>query len=564
MRNMIASILAMLVSSLPLFVLAAPAAAQSNFVMQCANDERIARIVLRTDTFEHIHFIGFECRKGGLARIFKMGHETGTRHEIQALSPLTRIWMRRGTCANDSLANMERICALRFEFEDGSASAYVGSALLTGAETVIDLNGEIYGLAGSYRHRQAAAESGFRSLIAVSRKLTAAPDPEYRVADLLAQVQDQMDGVMGYAVVIRNPQGERVGFARGGWAIHPLDPEYSRFARQYDVHTMAAAGSTTKAWATAVAVLRLDMETGGLSLLDMSLKDALPARWGNLLHTRFSDVTVLDVIKHRAGFRHEGPDLIETGGEFPAWYRLRHGERWPGSVNSPFCEGGARPASNTGPSLLPAGSGPPYAHCYSNSAGGLFHYALAPMAHDPGFLALERELEEVPIAEYNRHITPYTARFYQEYVRDRILDPAGAIGSCDMSELIGRRPVALGYAGPGDFSGVVQTPGTLGCASGGWIISMDDLSRVLHAITNTGSILDAGSRAALFNNDDARRVWDIRIGRASTHNGARTDAMASVVIMPDGYVAAMAWSSDRRPAIGGDGVIVRAFDENRR
>lgn len=547
---------------------ARPAAAQSNFVLQCRVDERIARIVLRTDPFDHIHFLGVECRKGGATRILKVGHETGERHEIAVPSPLVRIVSRHGTCVNDNLAAMARICAVRFEFEDGTASPMIGSGVAAGSETVIDLNGEIYGLAGFYRHREAAAASGFQGFVAVSRKLEAFADPEYRIDGVLDDVRDRMHGAMGYAMVIRNPRGERVGFVRDGWAIHPLDPVHSRHARQYDIRTMAAIGSTTKVL-TAVSVLRVDMETPGPSVLDMTLEDALPERWSNLLHTRFQDATVRHVIKHRAGFRHEGPDTSQTGGEFPAWYRLRHGERWPQSIDVGTCQGGGagRPAGNTNPSLLPAGSGPPYAHCYSNSAGGMFHFILARLARDSGYQTLERELEDVPMSEYNARLPAYTARFYQEFVRSRIFEPAGATGSCMMSDLLGKRPVALGYGGPDDFGGIVQSDSSHGCASGGWIISMDDLSLVLHTIANTDHILNAASRAALFSTDDDIRVWNNRIDRASVHNGMRSDVNAAIVIMPDGYAAALAWSSGAPRLAGnitGAGAIVTAFENNRR
>lgn len=540
-----------------------PARAET-FSLQCSEDERISRIVVRTGFNDQFQFLGIECqRPDGNRRIFKSGIERGTRHEIETPKEISEIRFTSGTCSGDSFTNFVRVCALSFRFADNTGTSDFGSNLLTGSHRTLNGNGEIYGVAGVFRQGQSDVESGYSDLKIVTRKLSASNDSIFDIAGVLDDIRSAMRGAMGYAAVIRNPEGERIGFVRAGWAIHPQDGNLGQHAGQFDVHTKAAVGSTTKPWATAVAALRVDEFTQA-DTLNTPFQQYLPRRWREELDPRFQGATVLDVIKHRAGFRRNGPSSAQTGGVFPARFRLQTGETWTNADNT-GCSASA-PNCNR----LPTGSAAPYERRYSNTAGGLFHYILPHMmlASVSGAPTMEESLEGLSDDAYDAAITAFTGKFYEDFVQEHILAPVGAVANCNSSHFLGNEQVAAAYDdGQQDRTGVLPASSTGHCASGGWVISADDLTKVLSALAETNEILNAGSRGRLLN-FGADRVWDVATGGHHTHDGLHDGLRAVVIVRNGGYVAALIYNS-RQPDPLSPGqelrdqqLLVNAFNNN--
>ncbi len=540
------------------------------FVLQCTEDERLQLIEVRVGDFGRINSIAIRCLRGSnQVRTRRIGRSVGEEQRMPILGTLQRIHMTRGRC-HQGEPQIARVCSLRFELANGLTSVHFGVPPTTANPSILDGNGEIYGISGRFMRTTNPLRSAVLNLGIVTRKLEARDDNRYDIAGVLGDIRQAMRGVMGYAAVIRAPDGTRAGFVRAGWAIHPRDPEFAQHAGQFDVHTIAAVGSTVKAWATAVAVARVDEQASG-NVLDRPFSAYLPVRWRDGLSRRFTDVTVRQVLTHRGGFRRDGPSETQSGGVLPVRFRLQNGEIWPGAPTvPPFCAGatgGTGPESNTD-NHLPAGAGPPYTHCYSNSAGGMFHFLLAGMASDPELIGLEFRLRQATDAHYDKTMADYLGRFYEAYVQQHILGPSAARASCTMADFLGNRQVALGYRTASTVAGWLPPSSVGRCASGGWVISMNDLSNVLHKVTSTGSVLATPTRLRLHFGNPGQRLWDSRSGNASTHTGLRRNngrvAQAAVVVMHDGYVAALAWNSERQFSGASDAMIVDAFEANRR
>jgi hypothetical protein len=252
-------------------------------------------------------------------------------------------------------------------------------------------------------------------------------------------------------------------------------------------------------------------------------------------------VTVLEVIKHQAGFRNSGK---VNGVTQTARQRLKNGD-------TPF-DG------------CPLSSTPPYPFCYSNTAGGLFHFILAHMmlASVSGAPAMEDGLTGVPDSEYDDQITRFTGKFYEDFVQEHILSPVGAIANCNTRDFLGRHQVAASYSNQADRNGIIPASSTGHCASGGWVISVNDLTKVLSALSETDKILNRTSRLRLFD-PGPNRVWQIKTGSAHTHNGLHDGLRAVVVRTSDGYVAALAYNSPPvNPIASNQALLVNAFVNN--
>lgn len=476
----------------------------SPFVLQCAADERITRVVVRTAA--RLDFIAIDCtNSAGQRRVLKSGGTGGVRREFIIPSGIERISTSRGRCG----ASTERVCSIAMQFGDGARSGTLGT-LTNDRQQNLGAGAEIYGLWGR-------SGSEIDQLNVLTRKTVAQSDPNYDLRAVVDSVTASLGNAMGYALVIRRPDGRRVAFARAGWAIHPLDEEFGRYASAFTVRTKAAMGSTTKMWASAAAALRVDEMTQADTLGNRFTR-YLPNRWRDQVHPRFQQSTVQDVIRQTAGFRRDG-----DGVSLPE--RLRTGDR-------PF-------------DRCPTRATPPYSYCYSNAGGGLFHYILPHMmlAADSGMAAEEARLADLPRDEYDRRIQDFTSRIYREFVQEHVLRPAGVTASCNARDFLGSGKLALGYAGPNDRTGTLTTDASRNCASGGWTISAQDLSRVMWSLRNTSQILTPQSRARFFATDNTNRVWSILYRGQHVHGGLRRGTISGVVAMDDGYTAVIVVNS---------------------
>jgi hypothetical protein len=137
-----------------LAIQAASSAAQAaSFSLQCSENERISRIVVRTDQNRQLQFMGIECKKpNGARRIFKAGIEEGVRHEILTPKQISEVHIKEGICQGDSFSR-PKLCAISFRFDDATETSNFGASLRTGTNKVLKGNGEIYGIAGDFRRR---------------------------------------------------------------------------------------------------------------------------------------------------------------------------------------------------------------------------------------------------------------------------------------------------------------------------------------------------------------------------------------------------------------------------
>lgn len=506
----------------------------SPFVLQCADDETIARIVVRAG--RRIDFLGIECRKPGsnVGNIYKTGGQGGTRHEFKFSGQLHAVEITKGRCN----AGSERVCSIRFETSSGQKSNRFGTD--GSMRKTLGNNGEIYGFYG-----RSGAE--LDDLDVLTRKVWAKSDREINTEKFMSIVNTQMRGAMGYAAVLQNRNGERIGLARAGWAIHPLDRTLGPYAGPYHIHAKTAVGSTTKVFATAAAALHIDQRKSDTNVLEQYFESYLPYRWRQGLHPRFKRVTVLDLIQHKAG-------MVHTGGR-PARERLSDGDGAGPNTDDPLASG-ENPCNRTPP---PVGSS-----CYSNSAGGMFHFILPYMMSHQLTFNEEQKVRNEPNGMYDAKITAFTGQYYYDYVQKFILAPAGVEANCNARAFLGKRPVVAGYVSSNDRTGSLPADNTRNCASGGWVLSVNDLARVLHALTQTDKILNAESRKRFLGSND-KRVWWWRInvldGRAHWHNGGIADMSTDMIVFPNGYQMVIATNSKGKDL---SGILIRAYNRSRR
>ena len=354
----------------------------SPFVLQCGDDERIVRIVVRAG--RRIDFLGIECRKPGsnVVKILKTGGRGGSRHEFKFSGQLYAVDITKGRCQ----ARSQRICSVRFETSTGQKSRSYGKAGTV--RKTLGKNGEIYGFYGR-------SGTEIDDLKVLTRKVWTNSDREINTKKFMDIVNTQMRGVMGYAAILQNRKGERIGFARAGWAIHPLDQKLGRYASNYHIKVKASLGSTTKAWATAAAALHVDQRKSGTNILERYFESYLPYRWRKSLHPRFKRVTVLDLIQHKVG-------MVKTGGR-AARKRLADGDGAGPRTDDPIAPG-ENPCKRSPP---PVGSS-----CYTNAAGGMFHFILPYMMSYQLTYNEEQKVKNESNERYDAKITAFTGQYY--------------------------------------------------------------------------------------------------------------------------------------------------------
>ncbi|MDH3504071.1 MAG: serine hydrolase [Nitrospirota bacterium] len=328
-----------------------------------------------------------------------------------------------------------------------------------------------------------------------------------------------------------------------------MDRTFGQYTGPYHIHVKASVGSTTKAFATAAAALHIDQRKTGTNVLEQYFESYLPYRWRKSLHPRFKRVTVLDLIQHKVG-------MVKTGGsERPARERLADGDGAGPRTDDPIAPG-ENPCNRIPP---PVGSS-----CYTNAAGGMFHFILPYMMSYQLTYNEEQKVKNEPDEPYDARITAFTGQYYNDYVQKFILAPSGVEANCNARAFLGRRPVVAGYASRNDRAGVLHGNNTHNCASGGWVLSVHDLARVLYTLTQTDKILNAESRKRFLGSDN-KRVWWWRInvldGRAHWHNGGIADMSTDMVVFPNGYQMVIATNSKGKDLTK---ILIRAYNRSRR
>ena len=330
--------------------------------------------------------------------------------------------------------------------------------------------------------------------------------------------QQMRNRFKGFAVILSDPNGDRLGFTRDGWAI---DPDDSGPSELFTLDTPTAIGSVTKLFTT-VAVLKRSDGAGQYRTLGERLQSRfshfLPRRWWDDVHADYRNVTVAELLQHKAGFR-------KSGGGVHISDRLSQ----------------PRERSRTP------------ARAYSNTSMGMFHFIFAKWGlYYPWSLhEVEIEHRNSSIDTYNEAIQTATSTVFNvDGLYEMILRPLEIQASADPSN--GRWPVGMPeyfpygtpartYSSRTDNTGSLLPDTTREAAAGGLYISAKNLAKFISAV-NSGSFLTAEQRGLMINNGPADDLFAFGTrpcegGRCFHHNGARDGSHADVLIFPNRFSA---------------------------
>ncbi|WP_346289444.1 serine hydrolase domain-containing protein [Sphaerothrix gracilis] len=352
--------------------------------------------------------------------------------------------------------------------------------------------------------------------------------------------QQMRNRFKGFAVILSDPNGDRLGFTRDGWAIDPAD---SGPSEPFTLDTPSAIGSLTKLF-TNVVVLKRSTGAGQYRTLEERLQSRfshfLPRRWWDDVHADYRNVTVTELLQHKAGFK-------KSGGGVHISERLSK----PRELDT-------APGTRT----------------YSNTSMGIFHFIFAKWG-----LYYPWELHETEIKHrnsntdtYNEEIQKATSRsFNVDGLYEMILKPLEIQASADpsngtwptgMPEYFPYGTPARTYSSPTDSSGQLLDDVTLNAASGGLYISAKGLAKFISSV-KSGSFLTSQQRDLMMNDgpaDDLLGFWakSAEGGRCFTHNGSRSGSHADVLIFPNLFSAVFVANSPDS-SLDEQGILISAY-----
>lgn len=349
------------------------------------------------------------------------------------------------------------------------------------------------------------------------------------------QVSEGMDqsNVKGFALNVFNRWGQSVASITHGLARTACDPDGER---AFSLNTETPWGSVSKLLTTAAAVHAVDHHS---PQLDDLIIDYLPYRWRPELNLRFQNVTIEMLLQHKAGFRHSGCGR-------PLRERLQDGDlaNWCSSDNP-------RPAVGT--------------RQYSNTGPGLFYVILAYMTQPSFMHYIDFGHQNHSDADYDAVIQGYTASIYNDYVIDNVLAPVGATATCNMADNAGGN-YTLWYSSASDSSGSMPTDQSGHCSSGGWILSSNEMTRVLNSLRNSDSILSPESYQLMESSwSDSLGWWRGGSNQRPhfSHNGAWGSTRSQVYSFPGGYTATLVTNSPPANDVSLATVLLDAYTEAR-
>jgi CubicO group peptidase (beta-lactamase class C family) len=353
----------------------------------------------------------------------------------------------------------------------------------------------------------------------------------YNAQRFVDTVTSAFDGnAMGYAVVLRAPDGRLVAEVASGWARTDCEVEGPR---AFDSRTVTSWASASKV-VTAAAILNKIERFPQTRSLDERLVDLFPERWpvgacatpGRC----WSEATIAHALSHRVGFRSD--------------------------VNAPYEERFA-----SGISERPVGE-----RAYANESFDIFDY----LGH---FLAADkmRDFEDAntagDLADYSQAVRAEVRLHWAPYLQREVFGPSGIQATCADVAAFGSN-YARAYADVSDSTrGRLSTPQNTGtCTTGGMVMSVSDMTKFLHALSRTDRIIsNALFREEMTRVDDLRVGFDSRIrlcGRlealgvtqvacngwwALRKNGASGQRIGTeILVFSDGSVAAFARNSGWR------------------
>lgn len=367
-------------------------------------------------------------------------------------------------------------------------------------------------------------------------------DPEdFDLEVFFNRVNQQMQGrFKGFAVILSDPNGDRLGFTRDGWAI---DPDDSGPSELFTLDTPTAIGSVTKLFTT-VAVLKRSRGAGQYRTLGERLQSRfshfLPRRWWDDVHQDYRNVTVAELLQHKAGFQKSGDAHISV--------RLSR----PRELNT-------APGTRT----------------YSNTSMGIFHFIFAKWGLYYSYELNEAEIEHRNSSTdiYNEAIQTATSHnFNVDGLYEMILRPLEIQASADPSN--GQWPVGMPeyfpygtpartYSSRTDNTGNLLDDGTRNAASGGLYISAKGLAKFISSV-KSGPFLTSEQRGLMMNNGPEEDLFAFSTrpcegGFCFKHNGARNGSHADVLIFPNRFSAVFVANSPDN-SLDAQGVLISAYN----
>ncbi len=271
----------------------------------------------------------------------------------------------------------------------------------------------------------------------------------------------------GFALILTDENGNRLGFHRQGWAVDPC--ESGQTGAIFDLNTETAIGSVTKLFSgVAMANAAPTKEN-----LDMSILRYFPERWTYAAHPFYDTISVSDLLRYQGGFN-------KSGGGKDIWVRLNRGmER-----------------SST-------------ARHYSNSIG-IVHYIYAKFAKPGALASKENEFRSASLSVYNEALHAEAARQFNEGMYKTILKPLRISATCapDVAQFPAGQSdyqqfytLARSYKSVADPQGRLFPDETDSCASGGLYMSAKDLAKFMSVFSGPAdsSVLPAWRRDLFIN-----------------------------------------------------------------
>ncbi|MGR3277986.1 serine hydrolase domain-containing protein [Acaryochloris marina NIES-2412] len=330
--------------------------------------------------------------------------------------------------------------------------------------------------------------------------------------------QQMRNRFKGFAVILSAPNGNRLGFTRDGWAI---DPEDSGPSELFTLDTPTAIGSVTKLFTT-VTVLKRSTGAGQYRSLKERLQSRfshfLPRRWWEDVHEDYRDVTVAELLQHKAGFQKSGNAHISV--------RLSR----PRELNT-------APGTRT----------------YSNTSMGIFHFIFAKwgLYHSWELNEVEIEHRNSSTEIYNEAIQTATSRnfnvngLYQMILKPLEIqasaDPSNGQWPVDMPEYFPYGTPARTYSSRTDKTGNLLDDNTQNSAAGGLYISAKNLAKFISSV-KSGPFLTPEQRNLMMNNGPKEDLFSFSTrpcegGFCFKHNGYRRGSHADVLIFPNLFSA---------------------------
>lgn len=345
----------------------------------------------------------------------------------------------------------------------------------------------------------------------------------------------------GAGFAFSDTRGDLLGRGGCGWSR-----DERRDRQAFTSRTHNNWGSVSK-MITAAAAIHATDHTAGASL-DDPFAAYLPARWRALLDPGYAEVTIRMLLQHKAGFDRDGEIYaLDAEGEVVDLLagRLSRPPERPIGVRS-----------------------------YSNLSPIILHFVVAFMTDPDRMRAAEEAIAAMdPGDEFSRDINLAAAQVFVDYAQEHVLAPAGAVGSCNITDFVGH---AYSYPDGQSRRGVYPRQEFGGdhtdeCSAGGWILNPEGMLAVLTTLRHRGSILSPDSYAQMENAadvDDRLGYADAPVtsdGRAFCHGGSYHDIQAAVCSFPSGVQAVVNVNSSVEG--GSDALIaalVDAYEDSRR